>query len=626
MFAAMAGEAGCRQNEIAAMAAALPGRNGLTRGNPAQSTWLDDSGAFAAAQRAIPLLPEDHLDRQPFVDVELIFVCRARLDDRAGLLQQLQIDAASGAVLSDARILRECYKKWREATPQHVYGDFAFIAWERWSRRTVAATDHLGNFPVFYCKSGGRILFATQLSALLACPTVRANLDPAELERAAAGKPARPGRTMFEGINVLPGGQLLIHHYELIRVDQWWHPQTAPRDLYAHPRDYVDEARALFDSAVASRLRSRGGVIATLSGGLDSPLVAVTAARQMQSAGKVLEAFTAIPHDDVAWATAVADFQPNIRQRMVSVEGKVPLDILTIAHSAAHTTVCNPASLLWKWQMSSRAAHNRVHVILCAEHGNRSIGYTGDLSDASFLPMRRLASFAQQTFDQVRCIGAGPRAIHRLTGDIHALRDDSQLPAEEPHNSEREVFARAMTTPHSAGRVDFMAQFGVEWLDPTADRKLIERLLTFPLHIFRVGHRPRGLARELARGRLPDCVRLRRSRDAHFPDSPAWFMQRADDYRRAFATIRASSVCAAFLDLQQLEPLLERLCAGNGSPAQAVALHRALDAGLFATARESGSGAEANCPTGNGNTPVRDSGIPTSRVFGEVDSGLRARA
>src|SRR5882724_10963113 len=176
MFAAMAGEAGCQPYEIAAMASALPGRN-----DPGEHLWLDESAAFAAAFRQLTVLPEDQLDSQPFVDPELIFVCRARLDDRAGLLQRLQIDSSRGATLSDAQILRECYRKWREETPQYVYGDFAFVAWERWSRRTVAVTDHLGNFPLFYCKAAGRILFATQLGALLACPDVRAHLDPDSL-------------------------------------------------------------------------------------------------------------------------------------------------------------------------------------------------------------------------------------------------------------------------------------------------------------------------------------------------------------------------------------------------------------------------------------------------------------
>src|SRR5215470_12264391 len=215
MFAAMAGEAGCQASEIAAMASALPRRTGGE-----SNVWLDESGAFAAASRPSVLLPEDAFCGQPLIDHELIFVCRVRLDDRAGLLQQLQIDSAHGATLSDADILRRCYKKWREETPQYVYGDFAFVAWERWSRRTVAATDHLGNFRLFYGRAGGRILFASQLSALLACPAVHAGLDLKALGLMAQGKPA-PDRTMYEGIRVLSGGELLIHHDEMVRVERW---------------------------------------------------------------------------------------------------------------------------------------------------------------------------------------------------------------------------------------------------------------------------------------------------------------------------------------------------------------------------------------------------------------------
>src|SRR5215470_7333701 len=202
MFAAMAGEAGCQASEIAAMASALPRRTGGE-----SNVWLDESGAFAAASRPSVLLPEDAFCGQPLIDHELIFVCRVRLDDRAGLLQQLQIDSAHGATLSDADILRRCYKKWREETPQYVYGDFAFVAWERWSRRTVAATDHLGNFPLFYCRASGRILFATQLTALLASAAVRASLDIESLALLASGKTPRD-RTLFHGINLLPGGEL----------------------------------------------------------------------------------------------------------------------------------------------------------------------------------------------------------------------------------------------------------------------------------------------------------------------------------------------------------------------------------------------------------------------------------
>jgi asparagine synthase (glutamine-hydrolysing) len=660
MFAAMAGEAGCRPYEITAMASALPGRGDpLGRAEvpgserTGQHTWLDDSTAFAAAFRPTSLLPEDALDTQPFVDHELIFVCRARLDDRAGLLQQLQIDSAHGAALSDAHILRQCYKKWREDTPRHVYGDFAFVAWERWSRRTVAATDHLGNFQLFYCRAAGRILFATQLAALLACPAVRAGLDIKSLGLTAVGKLGR-GWTMFEGIKVLCGGELLIHHDEMVKVERWWRPDTSPREVHPQVRDYVDEARALFDSAVASRLRARGGVIATLSGGLDSTLVAVTAARQMAASGKVLEAFTAIrqpglpvsdqvqwENDDAAWAAAVADFQPNIRQRLVSPGGLTPLDILPLVHTLSHTPVHNPANLVWAWQMSARAAHNRARVVLCGDHGNQSISYAGDLCDANFIPLRRIAGVAQRTWDRVRCIGINPHnssaavtaafpdalQVRRLRPGCEVLLPEfctehhEELLEAPPPASEREMFTRAMTAPQPATRVDFMARFGVEWLDPTGDRKLLERLLTFPLHVFRVGNRPRGLARELGRGLIPESVRLRRARNVHFPDETAWFALRAADYHSTLQSIRDSSTCGFFLDMSGLEPLLQALCAGRGTAAEALMMHRALDAGLFAVGFESGHGLQPDADLHSSQN------VPTLNALANpADSATRAHA
>jgi len=94
----------------------LPGRT-----DPGDSIWLDESAAFAAAYRpAAPAAGRTPFDSQPFVDHELIFVCRARLDDRAGLLQQLQIDSAQGATLSDSHILRHCYKNGGRDAPARL--------------------------------------------------------------------------------------------------------------------------------------------------------------------------------------------------------------------------------------------------------------------------------------------------------------------------------------------------------------------------------------------------------------------------------------------------------------------------------------------------------------------------
>jgi hypothetical protein len=250
-------------------------------------------------------------------------------------------------------------------------------------------------------------------------------------------------------------------------------------------------------------------------------------------------------------------------------------------------------------------------VILCGDHGNRSISYAGDLSDANFIRLRQIAGAALQTWDRLRCLGTRPHATPLLAAAppssvapgrpksaadilLEHFRRENSAALQENSLSGRDLFIHAMTAPSNPARADFMAQFGVEWLDPTGDRKLLERLLTFPLHVFRVGNRPRGLARELARGLVPDSVRLRRTRRMLFPDQTAWFALRVDDYRRILQSVTTSNACAFFLDIPALQSMVETLCSGAGSATEAMIAHRALDAGLFAVEFEATHGLDSS--------------------------------
>jgi asparagine synthase (glutamine-hydrolysing) len=122
----------------------------------------------------------------------------------------------------------------------------------------------------------------------MANPAVRPTLDLKSLGLMVAAKLGQ-GWTMFEGL------QLLTFQDGTLGTEKWWRPDTVPRVPYERPQDYVDDVRAIFSAAVATRLRARGEIAATMSGGLDSTLVATTAARQMVGSGRWLDAFTAVP-------------------------------------------------------------------------------------------------------------------------------------------------------------------------------------------------------------------------------------------------------------------------------------------------------------------------------------------
>src|ERR1700722_1929485 len=157
MFAMIAGEGSRRPAAMDMMSRHL-GPSGT-----AQPAWFDERGGCSAAVRPVWLLPEDSFETQPLVDEELVFLCRGRLDKRSNLSDALGLDPHRTAGMSDANLLRHAYRRWGADTAQHVYGEFAFVAWERSSRRLVAATDHVGTVALFYCREGERLLISTQL-------------------------------------------------------------------------------------------------------------------------------------------------------------------------------------------------------------------------------------------------------------------------------------------------------------------------------------------------------------------------------------------------------------------------------------------------------------------------------
>ena len=159
----------------------------------------------------------------------------------------------------------------------------------------------------------------------------------------------------------------------------------------------------------------------------------------------------------------------------------------------------------------------------------------------------------------------------------------------EPMHSPRAEFAEFMLRPNKAACMDSLAHFGLQFRDPMSDRRLMEQLLTFPLHAFRAGGRARGLAREIGKNILPDQVRLRNTRGEQCADEAAWFAAHESRYRDAFDAVRGSKTATAILNIDRLAEELEKLFAGRASVTAPTSVHRALDVGMFALAAESGA-------------------------------------
>jgi asparagine synthase (glutamine-hydrolysing) len=217
----------------------------------------------------------------------------------------------------DTEVLLQAYLEWGVDALPRLNGMFAFALWDpRHGGRLLLARDRLGEKPLQLARSQGALWFASEAKALAAAGVGgrRADVD-AVYSFLALGDVAHPGRTFFDDISQLSGGELLMvdtdgrehrqRYWEVPRPDA-----RDPVDVAADGASQAAEAFAeLFTDSVRIRLRSDVPLGTSLSGGLDSTAV-VASLRALRAAGD-LHAFTAgfpgSPADELPLARAVAD-------------------------------------------------------------------------------------------------------------------------------------------------------------------------------------------------------------------------------------------------------------------------------------------------------------------------------
>src|SRR5947207_4905813 len=101
---------------------------------------------------------------------------------------------------------------------------FAFAVWNERERQLVLGRDRFGKKPLYYWCNGHRLVFGSELKAVLAHPAVPRRPDraalPAYLTFGCVPTPA----TFYEGVHSLPPGHVLTFHANGLRVVCYWEP------------------------------------------------------------------------------------------------------------------------------------------------------------------------------------------------------------------------------------------------------------------------------------------------------------------------------------------------------------------------------------------------------------------
>lgn len=183
---------------------------------------------------------------------------------------------------SDTEVILEAWRKWGVGALTRFRGMFSLALYDGKERTVVLARDPFGKKPLFYAErpsgDGVRIVFGSEIQALLCHPDVEAKLDLDSLYDYLSRRYTPGPNTMFAGIRKLLPGSHLTWKDGRITQDRYWLPPEENPSRPPAPDDPVDAFRAVFDEAVKIRLRSDVPIGAFLSSGLDSAAIVATLA------------------------------------------------------------------------------------------------------------------------------------------------------------------------------------------------------------------------------------------------------------------------------------------------------------------------------------------------------------
>ena len=248
------------------------------------------------------------------------------------LRHQLATAGHSFSTQSDTEVLVHGYEQWGQGMLERLNGMFAFALLDRPRGLLLLARDRMGIKPLHYAIHGRRLLFASELKALLCDPALRRGIDPAALDQYLALEYVPSPACIVRGINKLPPAHSLIWSLadNTPRLRRYWAPDLAAGEREAKARsldEHCEELRAVLRESVRKEMISDVPIGVFLSGGIDSSAVT---AMMTQLGGDVKSfsvGFSERSFDEAPYARQVARHL-GTEHRELTLEPAMLLDLI----------------------------------------------------------------------------------------------------------------------------------------------------------------------------------------------------------------------------------------------------------------------------------------------------------
>ncbi|MDR7276620.1 asparagine synthase (glutamine-hydrolyzing) [Catenuloplanes atrovinosus] len=510
------------------------------RGPDDEGVWLDESVALGHRRLAVIDIPGG---TQPMTvrrdgTVTAVLTYSGEVYNFRELRTELRGHGHPFRTDSDTEVLLRAYLQWGDRFVERLRGIFAFGLWDHAHQRLILGRDRIGVKPLYYRPTPHGLLFASEPKAILAHPTVTAEVDPDGL-RELLTHFTSPGRTPYRDMYDVRPGQLIITDRTGVRHQRYWslHTDEHPDDLPTTVRT----VRQLLEEAVTEQLIADVPLCTLLSGGLDSSTLTAIAAGSPTTGSRIR-----------TYAIDFAGQTENFRPDAVRDAPDTPFVHDVVAHLGGHRVehrdiVLDTAMMMDPLHRTGVLLANdlptpmgdmyqSLYLLFRAVREHSTVALSGEVADEVFGGywwFHDRSAIANDTFPWLfprhPAAGGGNPIVELLDPGLAALLDlpgyqadryrdalaeVDHLPGEDPWERRmREVsyLAQIWWVPFLLARKDRMSMaHGLEVRVPFADHRLLEYVYRVPWSMKFFDGQEKSLLRAAVADLLPDSVLQRR--------------------------------------------------------------------------------------------------------------------
>lgn len=221
---------------------------------------------------------------QPFIDDGCVLIFNGEIYNYVEVRDELKTLGQPFRTHSDTEVILRAYREWGEDLVDRLQGMWAFALYDSRAGKLILSRDPFGEKPLYFMETpdglyfGSEIKFIKQLSGRT--PRIRHEKVRRFLAHGYRDVFKTPD-SFFEGVNPLPAASIVtLTGGEMQAPRIYYRPQFNPQPM--SEQEAIAGVRERLFEAVKIRLRADVPIALTLSGGIDSNVVAGIAVHHFQ--------------------------------------------------------------------------------------------------------------------------------------------------------------------------------------------------------------------------------------------------------------------------------------------------------------------------------------------------------